>query len=836
MHVLGRCTWPRQPWAPFSAISAGPAVPGDGLSDGQLLDSFLRERDERLRRPSVPARADGPRPVPRLPGPPPGRRRRLSGHLPRPGARADAIRRHDSLASWLYGVALRIARRAKLDAARRRLREERVAVAPTRPPDEPDWRDLLAVLDEEIAALPEKYRQALVLCHLEGHTNADAARQSHPPRFPVEAAGAGARAAAGRLLRRGVTLSVAALLTVLAGQAGAAVPPLLVRTATGTACSPLPVVPRCRHGRGPGRRVDAPPVRRPGAGLACRPGGPRVPDRRRDHRGDAPCGPADRRRSRRAPPARSPGEGVAARRRPAAPGSRGAGRHQATTAAAGGNAKSEAAVSAGLLWIAKQQADDGHWSLEVLGGQKNDVAGTAFGLLPLLGAGHTPTGAKAPFARNVRRGLDFLIARQGKNGDFGGGMYPHALASCALFEAYALTGEAKLKAPAQAVLDYIVKAQHEAGGWRYTPGQAGDLSVTAWQIAALHDARAAGFNVPKQTLERAARFVRSCATAGRYTYLPSAGTGTPTLTAAGLLCASHLGGNAGEDSFRDAVRELAKAGPGETPNAYYLHWAAELLRRHGGDDWDKWNSNVRDSLVGRQKADGSWPVEREPFATAGGRLMISSLAVLTLEVYYRDDLLLAANPPRPRTRADLESLWSDLSSDDPIQAARRLGPGRVAGPGAAAPPGSAGAPPPAGGRQEADRPSHRRPRRRRLRRPRKGQRRTEEARQGARGGAPPALKDTGSAESHRRLEALLSDLDGALHSRAPALAAGGRGAGARRHAGGPARPAAIGEGIGRVRPGAGGRGGAGAASRSRRAGSRRHRTARVPRMVRWTVW
>src|SRR5437588_3127598 len=77
--------------------------------------------------------------------------------------RAASIRRQHSLASWLYGVALRVARRARDQATLRSRHERRAATMPRREPvEEPTWEELRDILDEEIAALPEKFRAPLV--------------------------------------------------------------------------------------------------------------------------------------------------------------------------------------------------------------------------------------------------------------------------------------------------------------------------------------------------------------------------------------------------------------------------------------------------------------------------------------------------------------------------------------------------------------------------------------------------------------------------------------------------------------------------------------------------
>jgi RNA polymerase sigma factor (sigma-70 family) len=86
----------------------------------------------------------------------------------------------DRLANWLYGVAYRVARKSKGSAARRGAHERAAAAGLVRPDPVtvgPDRAELRAILDEEMVALPEKYRAPLVLCYLEGLTNEDAARR-----------------------------------------------------------------------------------------------------------------------------------------------------------------------------------------------------------------------------------------------------------------------------------------------------------------------------------------------------------------------------------------------------------------------------------------------------------------------------------------------------------------------------------------------------------------------------------------------------------------------------------------------------------------------------------
>jgi RNA polymerase sigma-70 factor (ECF subfamily) len=149
--------------------------------------------------------------------------------------RARSLGRPELLGSWLYGVAYRTALKARVTAARRRRHEGRAAqrYVPNEAGDEA-WGDLGPVLDEELSRLPAKYREPVVLCHLEGLTHEEAARRLGCPRETVTTRLTRARERLrSQMVRRGVTLSAAALATPLARDAlGAAVPAALAAGTT----------------------------------------------------------------------------------------------------------------------------------------------------------------------------------------------------------------------------------------------------------------------------------------------------------------------------------------------------------------------------------------------------------------------------------------------------------------------------------------------------------------------------------------------------------------------------------------------------------------------------
>ena len=96
--------------------------------------------------------------------------------------KAASIRRRETLASWLYGVARRVAVRARKTAVRRgELRWGQVAEMKASSMPDPSRHEEIEALHQELDRLPERYRAVLVLCHLEGRTHAEAARLLNCP-------------------------------------------------------------------------------------------------------------------------------------------------------------------------------------------------------------------------------------------------------------------------------------------------------------------------------------------------------------------------------------------------------------------------------------------------------------------------------------------------------------------------------------------------------------------------------------------------------------------------------------------------------------------------------
>ncbi len=360
----------------------------------------------------------------------------------------------------------------------------------------------------------------------------------------------------------------------------------------------------------------------------------------------------------------------------------------------GGNRLTEAGVEAGLAWLAAHQMEDGTWDRfnfdrmcpghdrctgSAVRRTEDDLqAGvSALALLAFLGGGYTDH--EGPYQDKVGRGIGALLEMQQADGGFsrrpGMDGYNNALATLALAEYYAMTRAARVREPLTHAVERLVASQQALGGWDYQSyGSTGrnDTSITAWMVQALHAAAAVGIDVPPETMVQAAmHFTRATERDGRVRYA-DAGAGFDLkenlrpeyrygagMLAAGLVCEQMLGWRLdGSLARMQAARALAdlpseaKARAKEaskTHNEYYWYYGTLAMFQRGGDDWNRWNARLRDTLLPLQNRDklpdgskshayGSWPpygANWGLFGRMGSRIYTTAICTLTLEVYYR---------------------------------------------------------------------------------------------------------------------------------------------------------------------------------------------------------
>jgi RNA polymerase sigma factor (sigma-70 family) len=215
----------------------------DPHPDGELVERFARARDEGAFAELL--RRHGPTVL--------GVCRRVLGNAPDAddafqavflvlARKVGTIRPPGMVGNWLYGVAVRTANKARVMNAKRRAREQ-ASRERERSEHAPGSPDTLAVIDAELAALPEQYRTAFVACELNGRSRAEAARDLGWPEGTVATRLAKARELlAGRLRKRGVTLGVGLLAAVAVQPATASETLAAVREllAVGTATAVAP--------------------------------------------------------------------------------------------------------------------------------------------------------------------------------------------------------------------------------------------------------------------------------------------------------------------------------------------------------------------------------------------------------------------------------------------------------------------------------------------------------------------------------------------------------------------------------------------------------------------
>ncbi len=234
------------------------------------------------------------------------------------------------------------------------------------------------------------------------------------------------------------------------------------------------------------------------------------------------------------------------------------------------------------------------------------------------------------------------------NGDLSGDaklfarMYCHSMALLAISEALAMTGDQRLLDSVQRGVGYSVAAQsRQDGGWRYQPGDTGDMSQFGWQVLALHSAKLGGAIIPQATFSRMDKFLDACTSGagkGLAAYRPNQGPST-TMTAEALLCRYFLNQTVSQTTQMVAARRIAQERP--TPqhvNLYYWYYGTLAMYHAGGSDWDRWNDELKRTLLTLQDQTGSdagsWPANGV-WGGYGGRVYSTAMATLNLEVYYR---------------------------------------------------------------------------------------------------------------------------------------------------------------------------------------------------------
>jgi hypothetical protein len=352
-----------------------------------------------------------------------------------------------------------------------------------------------------------------------------------------------------------------------------------------------------------------------------------------------------------------------------------------------GELRADEIVERGLAWLAAAQEDDGRWTLgsyhpKGVGGAvrlQSDTAATGLALLTFLGAGYDHFDGR--HREVVRRGLEWLVSVQKADGDLFvpadpvsnscAWMYSHGIATMALCEAVGMTGDPLLRPAAEKAIGFIVASQQaERGGWRYQPRADSDLSVSGWMLVALRAGTLAGLTVPAETYAGVRRLLDESANPdklGHYLYNALSPEQRPSdlsaasMTALGSLMRLHTGTPRTDPPLGAAAASLAAMKPAygtrqaRTRDAYLWYYASQVLVQTGGPEWDAWYGQLCTALEAEQVTDGEQAGSWEPLGTVpdrwgafGGRLYVTALHLLALEVPYRHLPTYGATDNEPR--------------------------------------------------------------------------------------------------------------------------------------------------------------------------------------------
>jgi hypothetical protein len=351
---------------------------------------------------------------------------------------------------------------------------------------------------------------------------------------------------------------------------------------------------------------------------------------------------------------------------------------------------SEAAVAAGLDWLARHQEPDGSWSCEKFrsrcanegykcagrGVPLYDVGVSALALLAFLGANNTEQAGR--HQEVVRNGIRWLKSQQDGRGLFGTTEdhrhpYMHAMAMLAMTENAILSGSGPARESAIRAIEHAGKLQSPQGrGWRYAEKPAdSDSTVTAWMVLPLKAAQVASIRSTDQSLRVASEFIKRITDEKTFRtgylakgdlpfrfdsqmkrYPPSE---TESTTACGMTVRIFCGDEPrGTGLIRGMARVLLDKAPEWNPEAgridyFYWHFGTVAMFQLGGDEWKEWWQKMKEAaLAGQVRGNpdetcqrGSWdPID--PWGTQGGRIYSTALMVLCLEGPYRYGRLFAS--------------------------------------------------------------------------------------------------------------------------------------------------------------------------------------------------
>lgn len=311
--------------------------------------------------------------------------------------------------------------------------------------------------------------------------------------------------------------------------------------------------------------------------------------------------------------------------------------------------KWEAAIDRGLKWVAGSQSSLGHWTAGNYPTAMTALAGTA-----MICSGSTTT--QGPYARHIRRAVDYLTAKSRPNGLIGDphsdNRYTYGHGFSMLFLSQVLGEEEDQERREELIdilnraVDFSGKAQTPSGGWGYVSARDGNNfdegSTTITQVQGLRGCRNAGIPVPSEVIENAKQYIYTCKNSdGGISYSSrNRGSSRPAITAAALATLYNAGDYDSEhvpDMLKYTKKNLYELGGVRSFGHWhytYLYYS-QVVYRQGGDEWARFRDKLYNRIVAEQAADGSWSGNIGKIYVSSCNLIMLQLDRAYLPIYQR---------------------------------------------------------------------------------------------------------------------------------------------------------------------------------------------------------
>jgi squalene cyclase len=278
----------------------------------------------------------------------------------------------------------------------------------------------------------------------------------------------------------------------------------------------------------------------------------------------------------------------------------------------------EPATNNGLNWLAKTQSRLGHWPHKTYPTAIAALAGMA-----LISSGSTTV--QGPFAKQIRRTVDFLLTKCRNNGLIGDPQrdhrytYGHGFAMLFLSQILGEEEDADRREELIDVLhravNFSVSAQTSEGGWGYVSSKDSSFdegSTTITQVQGLRGCRNAGVVVPKKPIEDAKNYIYKCQNQdGGISYsTKTLGSSRPAITAAALAALYNAGDY--DSKYVPEMWQYCKKHLHQVTGSQFGHWHytylyySQVVYRQGPDEWKPFREKLFNQIITVQKPDGSW--------------------------------------------------------------------------------------------------------------------------------------------------------------------------------------------------------------------------------------